>query len=109
MSDNYIGWKVLLEAVVTTSVKLTEGGKERLDKLQAKLTLLGYRYTKEQILDLLIETGSEKPAELIARAQGIRHPVPDRVIQEIIDSAEHWGRTSWRDIDRLAYGRTKSR
>ena len=95
--------------MATTSVKLTEGAKERLDKLQARLTLLGYKLTKEQILDLLIETGSEKPAELIARAQGVRRPVPDEVIREVVDSAEHWGRTSWRDIDRLAYGRTKSR
>jgi len=95
--------------VAATSVKLTEEGKERLDRLQARLTLAGYKFTKEQILGVLIETGSEKLAELIGRAQGVPRPVPDKIIQEMIDSAEHWGRSSWRDIDRLAYGRTKSR
>jgi hypothetical protein len=95
--------------VAATSVKLTEEGKERLDRLQARLTLAGYKFTKEQILEVLIQTGSEKLAELIGRSQGVPRPIPDKIIQEMIDSAEHWGRASWRDIDRLAYGRTKSR
>ena len=90
--------------MAATSVKLTERGKEGLDKLQARLTLLGHKFTKEQILELLIETGSAKPGDLIARAQGIRYPIPEKVIQEMIDSAEDWGPTSWRDIDRLVYG-----
>jgi hypothetical protein len=95
--------------VAATSVKLTEEGKERLDRLQARLTLAGYKFTKEQILEVLIQTGSEKLAELIGRSQGVLRPIPDKIIQEMIDSAEHWGRASWRAIDRLAYGRTKSR
>ncbi len=90
--------------MASTSVKLTERGKEGLDKLQARLTLLGYRLTKDQILELLIEAGSEKPGDLIARAQGIRYPIPEKVIQGMIDSAEDWGPSSWRDIDRLLYG-----
>lgn len=91
--------------MAATSVKLTERGKEGLDKLQAKLTLLGYKFTKAQIFDVLIRAGSEKSGDLIARAHGVRFPIPEKVIQEMIDSVENWGRTSWRDIDRLVYGR----
>lgn len=90
--------------MASTSVKLTERGKQGLDRLQARLTLLGYRFTKDQILELLIEGGSERPGDLIARAQGIRYPLPEKVIQELVGSAEDWGPSSWRDIDRLLYG-----
>lgn len=92
--------------MASTTVKLTSRGKERLDALQAKLTLLGYRFTKEQILDLVIEAGSESPGDVIARHQGARLPLPDweKVYREVVESAEDWGKTSWRDIDRLVYG-----
>jgi len=92
--------------MATTSVKLTEKGKENLDKLQAKLTLLGRRLTKEQILELVIETASRAPGDLIAWSEGIRYPIPNwkAVFRELVDSAEDWGPTSWRDIDRLVYG-----
>ena len=95
--------------VATTSVKLTEEAKDRLDRLQAKLVLLGYKFTKEQVLDLAIETASEAPADLIARAQGVRYPVPEGEVEAVIRSAEHWGRSSWRDIDALVYGKRKKR
>ncbi|OGS51227.1 MAG: hypothetical protein A3K65_01220 [Euryarchaeota archaeon RBG_16_68_12] len=90
----------------TTSVKLTDKGKGRLDRLQAKLTLLGYKFTKEEILELALEAASESPGDIIARSQGVRHPIPgwERVYREIVESAEDWGPTSWRDIDRILYG-----
>lgn len=92
--------------MATTSVKLTEEGKNRLDRLQAKLLLLGYKFTKERVLDLLIQTGSEKPADLIGKAHGVRFPVPgwEKLFRDVVESAEDWGPTSWRDIDRLVYG-----
>ncbi len=85
-----------------TSVKLSKRGKARLDQLQARLARLGYRFTKQRLLELLIENG--KPGDIIGRAHGAHLPIPEKVIQEIIDSAEDWGPTSWRDIDRLVYG-----
>lgn len=104
--EKYIGYRSLLHSVASTTVKLTQAGKDRLDKLQAKLTLLGHRFTKEQILELILDAASEAPGDLIARAQGARYPVPDgeRLFRQIVNSAEDWGRTSWRDIDRLVYG-----
>ncbi len=91
--------------MAVTSVKLSEQGKERLDRLQARLVLLGYRFTKEEVLELLLDAGSEKPAAIIEQAMGARFPIPDKEIQRIIDSAEDMGPTSWRDIDRILYGR----
>ena len=92
--------------MASTTVKLTPGGKERLDKLQARLTLLGRHYTKEQILDLIIEAASDAPGDLIGRAEGVRYPVSgwETLFRKVVDSAEDWGRISWRDIDRLVYG-----
>ncbi len=92
--------------MAATSVKLTERGKGTLDKLQARLTLLGYKLTKEEVLELSLEAASESPGDLIARLKGARYPVRawHTVLREVIASAEDWGPTSWRDIDRLAYG-----
>ena len=92
--------------MATTSVKLSEAAKERLDRLQAKLTLLGHKFTKEQILELMIETASERPGDLIGRAVGIRRPLPEEEIESLIEAiVEDWGvSTSWKDIDRRVYG-----
>ena len=92
--------------MAATSVKLTHKGKGRLDRLQAKLTLLGYKFTKEQVLEFALEAASESPGDIIARSQGVRYPFPgsEKVYREIVGSAEDWGPTSWRDIDRLLYG-----
>lgn len=92
--------------MAATSVKLSEKGKEGLDRLQARLILLGHRLTKEQILELLIEGASRTPGDLIARSEGVQYPIPnwEAIFRELVDSAEDWGQTSWRDIDRLVYG-----
>jgi|SRR3990170_3195367 len=92
--------------MAATSVKLTERGKGTLDKLQARLTLLGYKLTKEQVLELSLDAASESPGDLIARLKGARYPVPgwEKVHREVVASAEDWGTTSWRDVDRLVYG-----
>lgn len=100
-----IRWRTLKSHVATTSVKLSVQAKERLDRLQARLVLLGYRFTKAKLLELLIDAGSEKPVAIIERAMGARFPIPEEEIQRIIDSAEDMGPTSWRDIDPLLYGR----
>jgi|SRR3990172_924665 hypothetical protein len=92
--------------MATTSVKLSESSKERLDRLQARLTLLGHKLTKEQILELMIETASERPGDLIGRAVGVRRAMPEEEIESLIEAlVEDWGvRTSWKDIDRILYG-----
>jgi len=97
--------------VATTSVKLTERGKGTLDRLQARLTLLGHKLTKEQVLELSLEAASKSPGDLIARLRGARYPVPawQAVLRDVVASAEDWGATSWRDIDRLVYGGRRKR
>jgi len=95
--------------MATTSVKLSEAAKEKLDRLQARLMLLGHKLTKEQILELMVETASERPGDLIGRAVGILRPLPEEEIESIIEAhVEDWGvRTSWKDIDRVLYGGTR--
>ena len=92
--------------MATTSVRLSETAKEKLDRLQARLTLLGHRLTNEQILELIIETASERPGDLVGRADGVLRPLQEEEIERIIkDLVEDWGiPTSWRDIDRAVYG-----
>ena len=91
--------------MATTSVKLSEASKEGLDRLQARLTLMGYKLTKEEVLEALIRAGSEKPAAVIEQLYGARFPIPEKQVQAMVDSAEDWGPSSWRDIDRILYGR----
>ena len=87
-------------------VRLSEAGKDRLNELQAKLTLLGYRFSKERTLELILESASESPGDLIARSEGLRVPIPqwEQVFRDLMESVEDWGPTSWRDIDRLVCG-----
>jgi len=87
-------------------VRLSEAGKDRLNELQAKLALLGYRFTRERILELILEAAAESPGVLVARLERLRVPIPhwEEVFRDVMESVEDWGPTSWRDIDRLVYG-----
>jgi len=97
--------------VSITSVKLTSRGKGTLDRLQARLILLGYKVTKEQVLELSLEAASDSAGDLVARLKGARYPVPgwEGILREVAASAEDWGVTTWRDIDRLVYGGRRGR
>jgi len=99
--------------MATASVKLKEKSKERLDRLQARLTLLGHPLTKEELLDLAVAMAAERPAEVIARLGGGSPALDEadiqKALQKVLSTSGHWGRTSWRDLDRLAYGKAKSR
>jgi len=92
--------------MTVTSVKLSDRGKGTLDRLQARLTLLGHPLTKERVLELSLEAASESPGELVGRLKGARYPVPgwEKLLRDVVASAEDWGTTSWRDIDHLVYG-----
>ncbi len=87
-----------------TSPELPKRDKERLNRLQTRLARLGYRFSEAELLKLVKDAESEKPAEIIGRAMGASLPLPETEIQRIVDSAEDMGPTSWRDIDRLLYG-----
>jgi len=94
--------------VATTSVKLTAAGKEDLDRLQARLLLLGHKMTKEEVLELSLRSASKKVGDLLAEREGDFPELTDvqvrKIMREVVDSAESWGKTSWRDIDAIAYG-----
>jgi len=94
--------------MATTSVKLTQEGKEELDRLQARLLLLGHRLTKEHILELALRAASMRPGDLIAAHLGghlsLTTEETKRFLRQIERSTESWGRTSWKDIDELVYG-----
>ena len=95
----------------TTSVKRTVRSKRTLDRLRARLILLGYKLTKEQVLALSREAASESAGDLVARLKGAHYPVPawEGILLEVAASAGDWGVTTWRDIDRLAYGGRRER
>jgi len=97
--------------VPTTSVKRTARSKGTLYRLRARLILLGYKLTKKQVLALSREAASESAGDLVARLKGAHYPVPrwEGILREVAASAEDWGVTTWRDIDRLAYGGRRER
>lgn len=94
--------------MATTSVKLTAVGKEDLDRLQARLTLLGHRMTKEEILELALRTASKRIGDLLTERDGgfpeLTEAQVRKFMRQVVGSAESWGRTSWRDIDAIVYG-----
>ncbi len=94
--------------MATTSVKLTGAGKADLDRLQAKLVLLGYKFTKEQILEFSLRSSSRRLGDLIAEVDGgpvvLSEKEAEKLVRKMARSAEDWGPTSWRDIDAVLYG-----
>jgi len=95
------------------SVRLRRSSKESLDRLHAALALLGRTLTKQELLDLVLAMAAERPSEVLARIGG-NNPSPAeadvaKALKKALSDSDHWGRTSWKDLDELAYGKAKAR
>lgn len=99
--------------MASTSVKLTENGKGELDRLQARLTLLGRKLTKEQVLEFALRAVSRRPGDLIVEAEGgllaLSPEDAAREARRAVGRAEDWHPTSWREIDEAVYGGRRQR
>lgn len=96
----------ILLSFVATVVKLSKQGKDRLDRLQARLLhRYGRKVTKQETLEALLDLAGGREEELVARLVGIRYPIPDSDWRRILDRIEDWGvETSPEDVDRVLYG-----
>ena len=90
---------------MTTSVKLDEQDKKKLDRLQAKLTLgLGERPSQQEILGALISKAL-KDEKLLDSLEKWR-PLTDEEFRRLLSLSSRWGvQTSWKEIDSVLYGK----
>ncbi|MBI4257729.1 MAG: hypothetical protein HY619_02125 [Thaumarchaeota archaeon] len=95
---------------MSTSVKLSEEDKKRLEKLQATVTLKGgEKMTQQELLSRLISEALKKGDEFVEKLVKASVPLSDEEYGRVQSLVEDWGvETSWKDVDRLLYGtRTK--
>jgi hypothetical protein len=90
---------------VSTSVKLAEDDKEKLEKLQALVTLkLGGKMTQQELLARLIQDALTKIDEFI---ESVKPSVPmgDEEFGRVLSLSEDWGvETRSDEIDKILYG-----
>jgi len=91
---------------MSTSVKIDREDKERLERLQALITLrIGRRMTQQEILSKLIRDAYERGEEFIEDLFGGCTKLSDEEFERVLSLIEDWGvETSWEDIDRVLYG-----
>jgi len=91
---------------MSTSVKIDREDKERLERLQALITLrMGKRVTQQEILSRLIKEAYDRSEDFI---EGLfeEHPkLSDEEFERVLSLIEDWGvETSWEEIDKVLYG-----
>jgi len=94
---------------MSTSVKLSEEDKQKLEKLQALVTLkAGGRVTQQEILSALIGEALARGDEFLGKAFKPNIPMPDEEFKRVLSLTEDWGvETNWREVDKLLYGAAK--
>jgi hypothetical protein len=95
---------------MSTSVKLAEDDKEKLEKLQALVTLkLGEKMTQQELLARLIQDALTRGDEFI---ESVKPSVPmgDEEFGKVLSLLENWGvETRWEEIDQVIYSGKKSK
>ena len=90
----------------TTTVKVDEADKQKLEKLQALITLKGKKVTQQELLSTLITDAIERSDELVDRVLKDTVPMSNEDFQRILSLSEDWGfKSRWQDIDETLYGR----
>jgi len=91
---------------MSTSVKIGEKDKEKLERLQALVTLkVGRKMTQQEILSSLIGEAYAKSGEFVEKMSNVDTKMSDEEYEKISSLIEDWGvETSWEEIDRILYG-----
>jgi len=94
---------------MSTSVKIGEKDKEKLEKLQALVTLkAGRKLTQQEILSSLIREAYAKSGEFVEKMSNAGTTISDEEYEKISSIIEDWGvETSWEEIDQILYGAKK--
>lgn len=91
---------------MTTSVKMDDDTKSRLERLQAEIRLkTGRRVTQQEILARLVERAIESKADLVDSFREARVPLSESKREAFHDGMVSSGvTTSEEDIDDVLYG-----
>ncbi len=94
---------------MSTSVKLSHVDKEKLEKLQALITLkAGEKLTQQELLSTLIGEALCRGDEFVEKFSGSNQPISDEEYQRVLTLVEDWGiETTWREVDEVLYGSKK--
>jgi len=91
---------------MTTSVKMDDDTKSRLERLQAEIRLrTGKRVTQQEILARLVENAIESKADLVDSFRDERVPVSDAERETFHEKMVSSGVTTTEDdVDDVLYG-----
>ncbi|MHA1298832.1 MAG: hypothetical protein ACTSO9_05250 [Candidatus Helarchaeota archaeon] len=94
---------------MSSSIKIKKEDKEKLNRIQAKLTLLlGKKLTQEDIISRLLDLVENKEKNLLEQIFNEYRPFTSKEIQKLLALSEDWGvKTKEDDIDRILYGMNK--
>lgn len=90
----------------TTSVKMAEHTKSRLEELQAEIKLeTGRKVTQQELLDALVERAYASREEVIDSFRDEGPDLTDEEIEQWLSGTSDWGvETSEDEIDDILYG-----
>lgn len=90
---------------MATSIKVSETSKERLDRIQAKITLTqGRKVSLNDLIDALIRVSLDHEEELLEAAIGAS-PKDDGDVDALLSMGADWGvETRHDEIDEALYG-----
>jgi hypothetical protein len=90
---------------MTTSVKMSEEGKNVLDTLQAKILLAtGKKLSQKELLDLLVKLSAQQEDELVKLVAGVKLPLHPDELEKLIKLPTDWGiKTKEKEIDLILY------
>jgi len=96
---------------MSTSIKISQRDKEKLDKLQALITLeSGEKVSQQDLMSALLEMAFTRKEEITKRLSEVRIPLTDEEYQRILEYITDWGiETKSEDIDKYLYGKARKR
>lgn len=91
---------------MSTSVKLDEEDKEKLERLQALVTLKArQKVTQQELLSTLIREALADSDEFVEKMFKTSIPLSDQEYERILSLVEDWEvETSWEEVDQILYG-----
>ncbi|MFQ6075104.1 MAG: hypothetical protein ACE5Z5_03060 [Candidatus Bathyarchaeia archaeon] len=91
---------------MTTTVKIEDDKKERLDRFLASMLLKeGVKITLQEALGLMVDYALENEDDFVRRIRELP-PLEEDPAWKMLESPEHWGVTdSSKRIDEFLYGR----
>jgi len=96
---------------MATSVKLSPADKEKLERVQALVTLkMGRKMTQQELLSAMISEALLRDDEFVKKISKSNLPINDEEFSRLLSLVEDWGvETRWEEVDQVLYGGKKGR